>query len=96
MFDAEKEIGGQFNIAKQIPGKEEFFETIRYFKKQLEIHNVKVLLNTYIDKDTPMEEFDEVILATGISPRIPNIEGINHAKARWSESCCNWSWRYRF
>lgn len=80
LFDADKEIGGQFNIAKQIPGKEEFYETIRYFNKQLELHNVTVKLNTRIDENTSLEEFDEVILATGISPRTPKIDGIDHPK----------------
>ena len=81
LFDADKEIGGQFNIAKQIPGKEEFYETIRYFKKQLELHHVLVKLNTrVISADLKKENFDEVILATGISPRIPKIKGIEHKK----------------
>jgi len=81
LFDADSEIGGQFNIAKQIPGKEEFYETIRYFKKQLEIHNVTIKLNTRItSEDLLNSDFDEVILATGIKPRIPNIEGVEHEK----------------
>lgn len=81
LFDADKEIGGQFNIAKQIPGKEEFYETIRYFKKQLELHNVKVKLNTRVNaEDLSRGEFDEVVIATGIMPRTPKIEGIEHKK----------------
>ena len=81
LFDSENEVGGQFNIAKQIPGKEEFYETIRYFKKQLEIHNVNVQLNTRVNaNDLAKGNFDEVILATGISPRIPKINGIEHDK----------------
>ncbi len=81
LFDADKEIGGQFNIAKQIPGKEEFYETIRYFGKQLELHNVEVKLNTRVDaEDLSRGEFDEVVIATGISPRTPRIEGIEHKK----------------
>ena len=81
LFDADKEIGGQFNMAKQIPGKEEFYETIRYFNKQLELHNVDVQLNTRVSaKDLEGDDFDEIIIATGIKPRIPNINGIEHHK----------------
>ncbi|MDY0779989.1 NADPH-dependent 2,4-dienoyl-CoA reductase [Tenacibaculum sp. IB213877] len=81
LFDSESEVGGQFNIAKQIPGKEEFYETIRYFKKQLELHKVNVKLNTRVTaEDLANGNFDEVVLATGISPRTPRIEGIDHEK----------------
>ncbi|MEP2238426.1 MAG: NADPH-dependent 2,4-dienoyl-CoA reductase [Maribacter sp.] len=81
LFDSESEIGGQFNLAKQIPGKEEFYETIRYFKKQLELHNVEVRLNTRVTADDLQNDhFDEIILATGIQPRSPKIEGIDHPK----------------
>ncbi len=81
LFDAASEIGGQFNMAKQIPGKEEFYETIRYFKKQIELHNVDLKLNTKIsEKDIEHSDFDEIVLATGIKPRALKIEGINHSK----------------
>ncbi len=81
LFDADKEIGGQFNIAKQIPGKEEFYETIRYFNKQIELHNVELKLNTRVSKeDLINSEYDEIIIATGIKPRTPKIEGIEHEK----------------
>jgi 2,4-dienoyl-CoA reductase (NADPH2) len=81
LFDAEECIGGQFNLAKQIPGKEEFYETLRYFKKQLEIHNVKLKLNTrVILEDLKDLDFDDIVLATGIKPRKLNIEGIDHPK----------------
>lgn len=81
LFDSESEIGGQFNIAKQIPGKEEFHETIRYFGKQIEIHQVKLKLNTRVSAEDLIEEnFDEIILATGILPRVPRINGIEHDK----------------
>jgi 2,4-dienoyl-CoA reductase (NADPH2) len=81
LFDADKEIGGQFNIAKQIPGKEEFYETIRYFNKQIELHKVIVKLNMRVTaEDLKNGNFDEVILATGIKPRTPKIEGIDHPK----------------
>ena len=81
LFDADKEIGGQFNIAKQIPGKEEFYETLRYFNKQIEIHDVNLKLNTRVSVDDLKDaNFDEIIVATGIKPRVLTIEGINHEK----------------
>ena len=81
LYDSDSEVGGQFNIAKQIPGKEEFFETIRYFKKQLELHNVTLKLNTRVSGDDfNNDHFDDVIIATGIKPRMPNIKGVNHKK----------------
>ena len=82
IYDASSEIGGQFNIAKQIPGKEEFYETLRYFKRQIELHkNITLKLNTYVDAAALNDEgFDEVMIATGIKPRTPAIEGIEHEK----------------
>jgi 2,4-dienoyl-CoA reductase (NADPH2) len=81
LFDADSEIGGQFNIAKQIPGKEEFYETLRYFGVMLELHGVDVKLNTRIDTaELNKLGFDDVVLATGIVPRTPDIEGIDHPK----------------
>jgi 2,4-dienoyl-CoA reductase (NADPH2) len=81
LFDADKEIGGQFNIAKQIPGKEEFYETLRYFNKQIELHNVTVKLKTRVSTDDLLKiDFDEIIVATGIKPRELKIEGIEHQK----------------
>ena len=82
IYDASSEIGGQFNIAKQIPGKEEFYETLRYFKRQIELHkNITLKLNTYVDAVALNDEgFDEVMIATGIKPRTPAIEGIEHEK----------------
>lgn len=81
LFDAENEVGGQFNIAKQIPGKEEFYETIRYFNKQLELHQVEIQLNRRVNADDLLQgNFDEIVLATGITPRTPKIEGIEHPK----------------
>ncbi len=79
LFEASGEIGGQFNMAKEIPGKEEFHETIRYFNKQIELTGVNLHLNTRADAML-LSDFDEVILATGISPRKPNIDGIDHPK----------------
>jgi 2,4-dienoyl-CoA reductase (NADPH2) len=79
VFEAAGEIGGQFNLAKQIPGKEEFHETIRYFGRQLELRGIDQRLNTKATaQDLLAEGFDEVILATGVLPRLPGIEGLDH------------------
>lgn len=79
LFDRAAEIGGQFNIAKRIPGKEEFYETLRYFAKQVELTGVKLMLNTAVDAASlEAGDFDEVILATGIVPRKPAIDGVDH------------------
>lgn len=81
LFDKDSHIGGQFNIARQIPGKEEFNETLRYFARMLELHKVEQRLGETVTAQTLNEgEFDQVMLATGISPRIPQIEGIDHPK----------------
>ncbi|MBO6826783.1 MAG: FAD-dependent oxidoreductase, partial [Sneathiella sp.] len=83
LFDAAPEIGGQFNLAKQIPGKEEFFETIRYFNRILDVRGVIRRLNTFVTADLlKTEGFDEIILATGIEPRTPKIEGVNHQSVK--------------
>ncbi|MDR4896483.1 NADPH-dependent 2,4-dienoyl-CoA reductase [Yersinia kristensenii] len=79
LFEAATDIGGQFNIAKQIPGKEEFHETLRYFRRQLVLHGVIQQLNTPVHAGQ-LADFDEVILACGIQPRLPAIKGINHPK----------------
>ena len=79
LFDASSEVGGQFNLAKQVPGKEEFHETIRYYKKQLEKLGVDVRLNTRVDADAiAAGNFDHTMVATGIIPRQPDIPGIDH------------------
>jgi len=81
LFESASEIGGQFNVAKQVPGKEEFYETLRYFNRQIELTGVKLKLDTRIAvEDLNSGEYDEVIIATGITPRTPPIEGIDHAK----------------
>ena len=81
LYEAAKEIGGQFNMAKQIPGKEEFYETLRYFNKQIELTKVNLHLETKVDVKLLLEnKFDEVILATGVNPRQLTLEGINHPK----------------
>ncbi|MEH6548308.1 MAG: NADPH-dependent 2,4-dienoyl-CoA reductase, partial [Sneathiella sp.] len=81
LFDSEDQIGGQFNIAKKIPGKEEFFETLRYFAKQIEITGVNLKLGERVNAlALNSTDFDEVIVATGIKPRSPDIEGGQHHK----------------
>lgn len=81
LFDSAEEIGGQFNLAKRIPGKEEFHETLRYYRVMLEKLAVDVRLGTRVDAAALREGgFDEIILATGIKPRTPEIEGIDHPK----------------
>ncbi|MFP5304447.1 MAG: FAD-dependent oxidoreductase [Gammaproteobacteria bacterium] len=76
LFDAAAEIGGQFNMAKRIPGKEEFHETLRYFRRRIEILGVQLHLGTRVDAQRLVEgKYDEVILATGVMPRDPKIPG---------------------
>lgn len=77
LFDAHNEIGGQFNIAKQIPGKEEFYETQRYYRRMIEVTGVTLKLNHTVTADQ-LQAFDETILASGIVPRVPPIDGIDH------------------
>jgi 2,4-dienoyl-CoA reductase (NADPH2) len=79
MFEAAAEIGGQFNLARRIPGKEEFAETLRYFRTRLRQLGVRVELNRRVTADH-LRDYDHVIVATGIVPRIPPIAGINHPK----------------
>ena len=82
LFDKISEIGGQFNVAKQIPGKEEFFETLRYFNKQLSLHKIKVHLNSEQSAEKLIAAgFDEVVLATGIKPRKLTIKGLEEGYA---------------
>ncbi len=81
LFDAASEIGGQFNVAKQIPGKEEFYETLRYFGERLKHTGVTVKLGQRVSADDLLQAgFKQVVLATGITPRLPEIEGITHPK----------------
>ncbi len=81
MFEAAREIGGQFNLARRIPGKEEFAETLRYFRTRLRQLGVRVELNRRVSADN-LRGFDRVILATGIVPRTPPIPGIDHPQGR--------------
>jgi 2,4-dienoyl-CoA reductase (NADPH2) len=79
LFDAAHEIGGQFNLARRIPGKEEFAETLRYFRTRLAQLGVTVRLGSRVGV-SELRDFDDVILATGIVPRTPAIPGIDHQK----------------
>lgn len=79
LFEKNAELGGQFNLAKKIPGKEEFQHTIDYFTHQLNNYQVDIRLNTVADWQL-LQSFDEVVLATGIKPRQPDIQGIEHPK----------------
>jgi 2,4-dienoyl-CoA reductase (NADPH2) len=79
LFEASGEIGGQFNLAKRIPGKEEFHETIRYFTRMIELRGIELRLHTRATADQLVEEaFDHVAVATGVRPRVPEIPGIDH------------------
>ncbi|NIB38439.1 NADPH-dependent 2,4-dienoyl-CoA reductase [Pseudomaricurvus alkylphenolicus] len=81
LFDAASQIGGQFNVAKLVPGKEEFYETLRYFENRITRAKVELRLNTRVSAEMlNNSDFDAVILATGISPRTPAIDGIDHQK----------------
>ncbi|MCB9315567.1 MAG: NADPH-dependent 2,4-dienoyl-CoA reductase [Lewinellaceae bacterium] len=81
LFEASGAIGGQFNMAKRIPGKEEYAETIRYFETMLKKTGVTLHLNTSASAAFLLEKgFQEVVLATGVAPRIPALEGIEHPK----------------
>ncbi|OTS49851.1 NADPH-dependent 2,4-dienoyl-CoA reductase [Acinetobacter pittii] len=82
VYEASHQIGGQFNIAKTVPGKEEFYETLRYFSRQIELRpNIELVLNhqaTY--EELSQANFDEIVVATGVTPRQLQFEGIDHPK----------------
>ncbi|GGU98927.1 NADPH-dependent 2,4-dienoyl-CoA reductase [Streptomyces albospinus] len=79
LFDAVEEIGGQLDIARRVPGKEEFDETLRYFRNQLQLHGVDVRLGTRVTAaDLSDDDYDEIVVATGVTPRIPDIPGVDH------------------
>ena len=81
LFEQSNEIGGQFNYAKQVPGKEEFYETLRYYNKRIEVTGVKLHLNTRVDANMLKQQgFEEVVMATGIKPRGLTIPGSDHPK----------------
>lgn len=77
LFEARPHVGGQFDLARRIPGKEEFNETIRYFTCMLDKHGVDVRLDTHAGVDELLS-YDEVVLSTGVAPRMPDIPGIDH------------------
>lgn len=81
LFDQAGEIGGQFNMAKKVPGKEEFHQTLRYFAKQIERTGVKLVLNRRVEAgELEAQGFEKIVVATGVTPRLPAIEGIDHPK----------------
>ncbi len=77
LFEAGDHIGGQFDLARRIPGKEEFNETLRYYTTMLSKHRVNVRLGTRATA-SDLAEYDDVVLATGVAPRMPDIPGIDH------------------
>ncbi|MFJ5644675.1 FAD-dependent oxidoreductase [Streptomyces sp. NPDC093223] len=79
LFDAAAEIGGQLNVARKVPGKQEFDETLRYFRHQLDAHGVDVRLNTTVEPGD-VTGYDEVVVATGVTPRTPDIPGVDHPR----------------
>ncbi|HZX07881.1 FAD-dependent oxidoreductase, partial [Kribbella sp.] len=79
LFEAADEVGGQFGIARRIPGKEEFAETIRYYRRRLDLTGVKLHLGRRAGAED-LAGFDEIVLATGVVPRVPAIPGIDHPK----------------
>ncbi|TVQ46550.1 MAG: crotonase/enoyl-CoA hydratase family protein [Gammaproteobacteria bacterium] len=80
LFEGADRIGGQFNIALKIPGKEEFSETLRYYARMIERTGVELRLNTRVGVEDLAGQYDDVVLATGVTPRTPAIEGIDHPK----------------
>ena len=80
LFEGSDRIGGQFNIAMRIPGKEEFSETLRYFGRMIERSGVELRLNTRVGAEEMAAKYNDVVLATGVMPRTPAIEGVDHPK----------------
>ncbi len=79
LYEASDRIGGQFKLSAKIPGKEEFNETLRYFENQLNKHKVNCILNTKVSTDDLIaKRYDDIVIASGVMPRIPDIEGVNH------------------
>ena len=79
LYEADAQIGGQFNLAKQIPGKEEFFETLRYFGRRIALTGVSLRLNCRVTAAAlATAGYDEIVLATGVLPRRPALEGLDH------------------
>ncbi|MCL1096056.1 NADPH-dependent 2,4-dienoyl-CoA reductase [Shewanella kaireitica] len=81
LFEAKSEVGGQFNLARKIPGKEEFDETIRYFLNQIKLHKVELRLNTRLDASVVRDEkFDEIVMSSGVKPRPLDLPGFDNPK----------------
>lgn len=81
LYEASGQIGGQFNMARRIPGKSDFAHTLRYFQRQIELHGVTLLLNQRADVDGLVgEQFDHIVIATGVTPRALSLPGIEHPK----------------
>jgi 2,4-dienoyl-CoA reductase (NADPH2) len=80
LYERASELGGQFNLAKRIPGKEEFHATLRYFRRRLELLGVDVRLGTAATVETLASGYDAVVVATGIRPRAAQFAGVDHAK----------------
>ncbi|MFI9274513.1 FAD-dependent oxidoreductase [Kitasatospora sp. NPDC052896] len=79
LFDSAERIGGQLNIARRVPGKEEFDETIRYYRNQLDTLGVELELGSTVTADRlAAADFDEIVLATGVTPRVPELPGVDH------------------
>jgi 2,4-dienoyl-CoA reductase (NADPH2) len=79
LFDSAAEIGGQFNLAKRVPGKEEFYETLRYYSRMIEVLGITLHLNMRVDAaQLKARNFDHIVIATGIEPRVPKVDGIDH------------------
>ncbi|CCH74028.1 2,4-dienoyl-CoA reductase, NADH and FMN-linked [Nostocoides australiense Ben110] len=79
LYDAADRIGGQLNVAREVPGKQEFDETIRYFRNRLEALSVDVRLGAMASA-ADLAEYDEVVIATGVTPRVPDLQGVDHPK----------------
>ncbi|MEV6210074.1 NADPH-dependent 2,4-dienoyl-CoA reductase [Kitasatospora sp. NPDC051914] len=79
LYDAADTIGGQLNVARKVPGKQEFDETVRYYRHQLDAHGVELRLGTTATAEgLAAERYDEIVLATGVTPRTPDIPGVDH------------------
>jgi len=79
LFEASESVGGQFNMARRIPGKEEFAETLRYFRRQVELNGVELRLGHAVTADELAGGgYDEIVIATGVLPRVPAIDGVDH------------------
>ncbi|PZG82180.1 NADPH-dependent 2,4-dienoyl-CoA reductase, partial [Streptomyces sp. NTH33] len=79
LFDAASGIGGQLDVARRVPGKQEFDETLRYFRHQLDAHGVDVRLDTRVGAGD-LDGYDEIVVATGVTPRTPDIPGVDHPR----------------